>query len=179
MIFAPNHQSHLDAPVILSVLPARFRFGTGVAMWKEYFGAHFSPEGHTRYQRIRDALLYWLAALFFNGFPLPQTESGARESLRYAGDLVEENWSVLFFPEGERTEAGEIKAFQRGIGLLAGHLNVAVVPVRLRGVEKVLHRGWGWPRPGRVEVAFGAPLRLKGNDYGALTKEIEEAVRGL
>jgi long-chain acyl-CoA synthetase len=179
VIFAPNHQSHLDTPLILSALPARYRYHTAVAMWKEYFDAHFSPERHTRWEHFRDSLVYWLAALFFHGFPLPQTEAGARQSLRYIGDLVSENWSILFFPEGERTEAGEIKPFQPGIGLIAGRLGVPVVPVRLRGVEKVLHRHARWPRPGRVEIVFGAPLHLEGEDYAGLAKRVEEAVLAL
>jgi len=179
VIFAPNHQSHLDTPLILSALPARYRYRVAVAMWREYFDAHFSPNRHTRYQRFRDSLIYQLVTLFFNAFPVPQMEAGARQSLRYIGDLVDENWSVLFFPEGERTEAGEIKSFQPGIGLIAGRLSVPVVPIRLRGVQKVLHRHERWPRAGHVEIAFGAPLQLKGEDYAALAKQVEEAVRAL
>jgi hypothetical protein len=34
-------------------------------------------------------------------------------------------------------------------------------------------------RPGRVRVAFGAPLRLTGDEYGGLAKEVEAAVRAL
>jgi len=179
VIFAPNHQSHLDTPLILSALPARYRFRVAVAMWKEYFDAHFYPERHSRFECIRDSVLYWLVALFFNAFPLPQTETGARQSLRYIGDLVTENWSVLFFPEGERTESGEIKRFQPGIGLIAARLGVTVIPIRLRGVEKVLHRHWWWPHPGRVEITFGPPLHTKGDDYAALAKQVEEAVVAL
>ena len=37
VIFASNHQSHLDTPLILSAVPRRFRRRTAVAMWKEYF----------------------------------------------------------------------------------------------------------------------------------------------
>jgi long-chain acyl-CoA synthetase len=148
-------------------------------MWKEYFDAYFAPERHTQYETLRDAIIYTLVALFFNALPIPQTETGARESLRYVGDLVSENWSILFFPEGERTEAGEIKRFLPGIGLLAGHLGVPVVPVRLKGAERILHRHAHWPRPGRVEVIFGPPLQLKGADYSALAAEVERAVRAL
>ena len=179
VIFAPNHQSHLDTPLILSALPARYRYRVAVAMWKEYFEAHFSPESHTRFERVMDSLLYWLVALFFNAFPVPQTEAGARQSLRYIGDLISDNWSILFFPEGERTEAGEIHRFQPGIGLLAPRLGLPVVPVRLRGVEKVLHRHQWWPRPGRVAIVFGAPLYLQGEDYVALAKQVEDAVLAL
>jgi long-chain acyl-CoA synthetase len=179
VIFAPNHQSHLDTPLILSALPARYRYRVAVAMWKEYFDSHFSPERHTWYEWFLDSLAYWLVALFFNAFPVPQTEAGARQSLRYIGDLVGENWSILFFPEGERTEAGEIKKFQLGIGLIAGRLGVPVVPIRLRGVEKILHRHARWPQSGRVEIVFGAPLLLEGEDYAALAKRVEEAVGAL
>jgi long-chain acyl-CoA synthetase len=179
VIFAPNHESHLDTPLILSALPSRYRYRVAPAMWKEYFDGHFSPSRHTRYEWFRDSLIYWLVALFFNAFPIPQTEAGARQSLRYLGDLVGDNWSILFFPEGERTEAGEIKPFQPGIGLIAGRLGVPVVPIRLRGVEKILPRHAAWPRPGRVEIAFGPPLYLKGQDYAALAKQVEAAVLAL
>jgi len=77
----------------------------------------------------------------------------------------------LYFPEGERTEVGEIHPFQPGIGLIAGRLGLPVVPIGLLGVEKVLHRHSHWPRPGRVEVVFGPPLQLKGEDYAAIAKE--------
>lgn len=179
VIFVANHQSHLDTPLMLSVLPHRFRDHTAVAMWKEYFEAHFWPERHTRFAWCRESLIYGLVVLFFNAFPLPQTEIGARESLRYLGDLVSDEWSILYFPEGERTEAGEIHTFQSGIGLIASRLGVPVVPVRLRGVEKVLHRHAHWPQPGRVDVVFGPALQLRGEDYSAIAKTIEDAVRGL
>jgi long-chain acyl-CoA synthetase len=179
VIFAPNHQSHLDTPLILSALPSRYRYRVAPAMWKEYFDAHFSPTRHTRNEWFWDSITYWLVALFFNAFPIPQSEAGARQSLRYLGDLVGDNWSVLFFPEGERTGAGEVKPFQPGIGLIAGRLRVPVVPVRLRGVDKILHRHARWPKPGRVEITFGSPLHLTGQDYAALAKQVEEAVLAL
>jgi hypothetical protein len=34
-------------------------------------------------------------------------------------------------------------------------------------------------RPGRVRIAFGTPLRLKGDDYAALAKQVENAVKSL
>src|SRR6185369_5029637 len=83
VIFASNHQSHMDTPCILAALPARYRYQAGVAMWKEFFEAHFHPERHTKLQWLGNTLLYWLLALFFNAFPLPQTEVGASGSLRY------------------------------------------------------------------------------------------------
>ena len=54
-----------------------------------------------------------------------------------------------------------------------------MVPVRLEGFDKVLHHSWKMARPGRVRVAFGAPLKLTGDDYEALAKQVEEAVKAL
>jgi long-chain acyl-CoA synthetase len=176
VIFASNHQSHLDTPVILAALPSIYRHRTAVAMWKEYFDAHFSPSGFSRWRWLTNTVSYFLATSLFNGFPLPQTEAGASQSLRYIGELVSDGWSILYFPEGERTESGEVGKFQPGIGFLASRLRIPVVPIRLTGVDRVLHRGHRLPQPGPVRIAFGAPVKLEGNDFANLAERIRSAV---
>ncbi|MBI3401869.1 MAG: 1-acyl-sn-glycerol-3-phosphate acyltransferase, partial [Acidobacteria bacterium] len=136
-------------------------------------------EQHGRLAWFLNSLNYYLAALFFNAFPLPQREAGARQTLRYIGRVLEDGYSVLIFPEGKRTDAGEIDRFRPGIGMIASKLGVPVVPVRLEGLEKVLHHTWRMARPGRVRVAFGQPLQLTGDDYEALAKRVEDAVKAL
>jgi 1-acyl-sn-glycerol-3-phosphate acyltransferase len=63
--------------------------------------------------------------------------------------------------------------------MIASRLGVPVVPVRLEGLDRVLHPSWKMAKPGRVRVAFGAPMRLAGDDYEALAKQVEEAVKEL
>jgi len=63
--------------------------------------------------------------------------------------------------------------------MIASRLGVPVVPVRLVGVDSVLHPTWRMARPGRVRVKFGRPLRLTGEDYEALARQVEDAVRAL
>jgi len=179
VIFASNHQSHFDTPAILSALPARWRRTVTVAMAKEYFDAHFFPRGHRLIDRLTTGAIYYLVAFFFGGFPLPQQEPGARETLRYIGELVSDGCSILIFPEGLRTERGEINTFQPGVGLLGSKLRLLVVPVRLEGVDRVLHHTWRWPRRGTVRVTFGAPLSLRGDDYVALARQVHDAVIAL
>jgi long-chain acyl-CoA synthetase len=179
MVFASNHQSFMDTPVIMAALPRRWRYRLAPAMAKEFFAAHFFPEEHGRLLRFATSTGYSLTALLFNAFPLPQREAGARQTLRYMGDLLEGGFSVLVFPEGHHTDTGEIDRFRPGIGMIASRLDVPVVPVRLEGVDRVLHRTWHMARPGHVRVVFGAPMRLKGDDYEALAKQVENAVRGL
>ena len=179
VIFAANHQSHFDTPIILRALPPRWRYRVAPAMAKEFFKAHFHPADFSRGARVTSSMNYYLASAFFNAFPLPQRETGTRQTLRYIGTLIGEGYSILIFPEGRRTERGEINPFRPGVGMIAARLEVPVVPVRVDGLDRVLHTAARRPTRGNARIAFGAPMLLKGNDYSALTAEIEAAVRRL
>jgi long-chain acyl-CoA synthetase len=179
VVFAANHQSHMDVPVILSVLPGHWRARIAPAMAKEFFKAHFFPENFPATQVFTNRLNYYLAAFFFNTFPLPQREAGARQTLRYIGEVTGAGYSVLIFPEGVRTDDGSIKPFRGGIGMIGSRLGLPVIPVRLEGVDRVLHTKWKMARPGYVSVTFGAPMRLSGDNYADLARQVEQAVRDL
>jgi long-chain acyl-CoA synthetase len=173
VIFAANHQSYMDVPAILSALPSGWRYRVAPAVRKEFFEEHFHGRSFT------NSLNYYLAALFFNAFPIPQREPGALQTLRYMGKLAEDRWCALIFPEGRMTRAGEIAPFQPGVGMIASKLGIPVVPIRIDGLDKVLHSTWKMARPGRVRIAFGPPLRLDGGDYLALARQVEDRVRRL
>ena len=179
VVFAANHQSHMDVPVILAALPGRWRARVAPAMAKEFFKAHFFPADFTWRERFTNTLNYYLAAFYFNAFPLPQREAGARQTLQYIGELTGDGWSILIFPEGMRSATGHIKPFRGGIGMIASRLDVPIVPIRIDDVDKLLPTGTSFVRPGRVRVAFGAPLRLHGADYASLASTVEQAVRDL
>ncbi len=179
VIFAPNHQSYLDVPVVLAALRAPWRYRVAPAMSKEFFDAHFFPQRHRRHERFTNSLNYRLATLLFNAFPIPQREMGAGQSIRYMGELTEGGWSILIFPEGDRTYTGEILPFRPGVAMIAAHLRLPVVPIRIKGLERVLNRTAKFPSPGRVEVNIGAPIFLSGESFAAQAREVEEAVKAL
>ena len=179
VIFAANHQSHMDTPAVFLAMPARWRYHVSPAMMKEFFKAHFFPEQFTRKKWFWNSLWYYLACQFFNAFPIPQREAGTRQTLRYMGDVLADGYSILIYPEGQRHQEGEIGPFMPGIGMMGSRLGVPVVPVCIDGLDKVLHPKMKWPVRGPVRVAFGAPLTLKGDDYAALAAQVEEAVRRL
>lgn len=179
VIFVANHQSHLDTPAIMAGLPGDWRYRIAPAMWKEYFDAHFFPQRHSIGERWGYSILYRLVTLLFNAFPIPQLETGTRQSLRYIGELVEEGWSILIFPEGERTLTGEIGSFYPGVAMIASRMRVPVVPIRLVGLDQILRRGTTHPRRGVAEIRIGAPMRLEGDSHTTLAKRVEDAVRTL
>jgi 1-acyl-sn-glycerol-3-phosphate acyltransferase len=179
VLFASNHQSHMDTPVILAALPPGLRRTVAPAMAKEFFRAHFHPAEATAGQRAKASTLYFLAALAFNAFPLPQREAGARDTLRYIGRLTSAGYSILIFPEGARGETGSLKPFRPGVAMIGSRLGLPVVPVRLEGVDAVLHPSWKMARRGPVAVRFGAPVVFQGDDYEAMAGRLRDSVRDL
>ena len=123
---------------------------------------------------------YLGSTIFFNAFPLPQREAGTRQTLRYIGEVTAGGYSVLIFPEGKRNPEGEMSPFRPGIGMIAVP---AGRPGRSRSGWSASTRScdpkWKWPQRGPVRVAFGAPLRLTGDDYQALARQVQEAVKSL
>jgi long-chain acyl-CoA synthetase len=179
VVFASNHQSHFDVPVILMAMPGRIRAKIAPAALKEFFKAHFFPKDFSTRQVFTNRLNYYLSAFFFNIFPLPQREAGARQTLRYIGEVAGDGYSVLIFPEGVRSDSGDIKPFRGGIGMIGSRLGLPIIPVRIDGADRVLHPRWKWPKPGPVSVTFGTPIRLSGDNYADLAKQVEQAVRDL
>ena len=53
---------------------------------------------------------------------------------------------------GHLHRTGEIGAFRPGVGMIASRLNVPVVPVRIEGLDKVLHHSWKMAKPGRIRI---------------------------
>ena len=143
-------------------------------------GALLSARVHAGASGSSPRCCYYLAAFYFNAFPLPQREAGARQTLQYIGELTGDGWSILIFPEGVRSETGDIKPFRGGIGMIASRLEVPVVPGpdrrrRSRAAPDVAR----WRGPAAVRVTFGAPMRLRGDDYAALARQVEDAGRAL
>ncbi|HEX4540923.1 MAG TPA: lysophospholipid acyltransferase family protein [Acidimicrobiales bacterium] len=142
-IFAANHASHLDTPLVLSVLPSRFRHRTLVGAGADYFF-------DTR----------WKAALWsFAIAAIPiERQRVNRRSEEEAGELLRRGWSMVIFPEGGRTPDGWARPFRGGAAYLATRSGLPVVPMYLDGTRRILARGSGTLRPGSTRVCIGRPL---------------------
>ena len=166
VIFAANHLSVADNPAVLLALPWRWRLRLATAASQEVM-------------RDRGRVQSFFAALISNGFHFSQRGS-VRTSLEFCGRLTSSGWSLLYFPEGIRSDDGRLGTFKPGIGLLASALGVPVVPVHLKGTDSVVAKGGGRPRRGNIEVRFGPPVRIQADvDYGAATQDLREAVAAL
>jgi long-chain acyl-CoA synthetase len=181
LLLVANHTSTFDVPAILAGLPGPLRRRLAVAMAIETLPEHFRPEGRPWSGRLRSAVLYNLAVLLFNAYPLPQSH-GFRPSLEYTGELLDSGFAPLVFPEGRMTPTGEMEAFKAGIGLLALETRARVLPVFLEGLREILPPGGRRPRSGRARMIVGDPfdpLEAGPRDPGEIAARIERAVRRL
>jgi long-chain acyl-CoA synthetase len=131
------------------------------------------------FERFIERLRYALVTSLFNVFPLPQ-RSGFLQSFSFAGNLVDRDWNLLVFPEGQTTEDGKMMQFRSGIGLLAKQLNIPVVPMYLDGLFPLKRSKRIMAGSGRVTVRIGIPVRYsaeQGPDEIAL--DLEGRVRKL
>ncbi|HET9319967.1 MAG TPA: 1-acyl-sn-glycerol-3-phosphate acyltransferase, partial [Bryobacteraceae bacterium] len=180
VLFASNHQSHLDTPAIFAALPRRWRYRVAPAMSQDYFRAWLEPGGFPFKERMTAMLEYFLTTTLFNAYPLPQRMAGVRRALKYTGELIGTGYCPLVFPEGKRTADGTLSPFKSGIGLMATRLHAPVVPIHLSGLFEIYSIHDSWPRRGTVRVKIGAPLNLEQeHDEESATRAIEEAIKVL
>jgi len=179
VIFAANHQSHLDTIAVYAIVPPDSRVRLAPAIRQEYFDAWFK-QGHGLTGKLWTGLKYFLACSLFNVYPIPQHMGGVRRSLQYTGELLDKGYCPLVFPEGRRTPDGRMLPFQPGVGLMAVRLQVPVIPIRLEGLFEILPLHARWPRRGSVRVWIGKPLTFAPNvDFKKAAHDVEEAVRRL
>jgi 1-acyl-sn-glycerol-3-phosphate acyltransferase len=162
VVFAANHASHVDTPLLLTSLPDRYRHRTVVAAGADYF---FDKR--------------WKAALWsfaINAVPIERVRASPR-SVRITADLLDEGWSVVIFPEGGRSPDGWGQEHRPGPAWLALRAGVPVVPVHLEGTRRILPRGGGKLRLSTTAVTFGAPLHaLPDDDARSLAARIEAEI---
>jgi 1-acyl-sn-glycerol-3-phosphate acyltransferase len=170
VVFAANHNSHMDTPVILRALPSRWRRRTAVAAAVDYF-----------YDKRRSALS---ASLAFGTVPLDRS-SGAGVGpgqTAHLDRLIREGGSLLVFPEGTRSRDGRVGRLRSGAALLAAEHKLPIVPIYVSGTRVAMPRGHRWMvfkrgRPGArhpIEIRFGAPIVPRA---GERPSEVMERVR--
>jgi long-chain acyl-CoA synthetase len=175
-----NHIAQIDIGFLMAALPWHLRNRLGVAMQGEKLRAmRYPPKNWFFLKRWWEQLQYALTAAFFNVFSLPQ-RSKYRESFRFAGQLADHGYSVVIFPEGRRTETGEMSPFRSGIGLLATQLNLPIIPMRIDGLFPFKIAKKHYAPPHAVQVRIGDPVRFEPtDDPEEIAKELQRIVAGL
>jgi 1-acyl-sn-glycerol-3-phosphate acyltransferase len=165
VVFAANHHSHIDTPLLLTTIPDPWRERVFVGAAADYF--------------FRNPVTSALSALFMGAVPIDRTRIGRRSADRAAA-LIADGWSLLIFPEGGRSPDGWGQPFRGGAAYLAVRGDVPVVPVHVHGTRHIMRKGKKLPTPAATKVTFGVPLvPAEGDDARRLGARIERAVAEL
>jgi 1-acyl-sn-glycerol-3-phosphate acyltransferase len=134
-----NHESLFDIPALVLAIPADFRI---VAKRELLFVPIFG-------------WALWLAGFVF--IDRSDRESAIRK-LERTVRTIRGGRSIVVFAEGTRSPDGRLLPFKKGGFILALQAGVPIVPVSIRGGRDILPKGSLHPRPGRIELVFGAPV---------------------
>jgi 1-acyl-sn-glycerol-3-phosphate acyltransferase len=154
-LFAVNHQSIYDIPIVFWTLPLQMRILAKASLGRfPFLGWHLARTGHVLVDRHN---------------PGPQIFRRVR-ALMHAGV------SLMVFPEGTRSVDGRIGRFKGGIFLMAIEAGLPVVPVALDGSRFVMRKGRLMTCPGHVTLKVLEPIPTAGLSREA-ARELAERVR--
>ena len=139
VVFACNHASHLDPPLV----------GSGVRRPINYL---------SRDTLFRFPVMGWLLRKW-NCVPVNRDGAGAA-GLKAILDRLLAGGAIILFPEGTRTRDGRLQPARSGIGLTVIKSAAVVIPVRVFGTYEAFNRHMKFPRPRRIMVKYGRPLNF-------------------
>jgi 1-acyl-sn-glycerol-3-phosphate acyltransferase len=162
-VYASNHTSYMDTPVIFASLPFQFRILAKKELWPiAFIGWYLDRSGQipidTRNPRASLSSLAGGVKALRSGMPL------------------------FVFPEGGRTPDGELQTFLSGAAFLAIRAQVPLVPIALGGVYDLLPMHTRHLYPGPLTICAGEPIDTTGmtlRQTDELTERLRSAIDGL
>jgi 1-acyl-sn-glycerol-3-phosphate acyltransferase len=155
LIVAANHLSLLDPPLVGCASPRELDYMAKAELFR-------IPGLGELIRRV-------------NAHPVDRTGTDSA-ALRLALRLLESGRAVLLFPEGTRGMEGRLGTARAGTGMLAALSGAPVVPVYLEGSGRAFPKGATVPRPSRITVTFGAPIRFARDRGKARYQEISDEI---
>ncbi|MGM0376968.1 MAG: AMP-binding protein [Bacteroidota bacterium] len=159
-ILAPNHQSFFDGLFVASYLKTR-------DIRKTYF---YAKEKHVRAP--------WLKFLAHrNNIIVMDLNNDLKSSIQKMAEVLKRERNLIIFPEGTRTQTGNLGDFKKTFAILSRELNIPVVPVTIQGADKALPRGSVFPRPfKKVSIEFLEPVYPKNENYDSLAGRVKQQI---
>jgi 1-acyl-sn-glycerol-3-phosphate acyltransferase len=157
-VFASNHQSIYDIPIVFASLPFQLRIIAKDSLGRfPFLGWHLSRTGHLLVDRANP---------------------GA-SIVRKMARLVQGSRSLIIFPEGTRSTTGALNRFKGGTFLVAIDAGLPVVPVSISGSRHVMLRGRLMTCPGDVTLTIHDPMPTAGASRAtarALAEQVREVI---
>jgi 1-acyl-sn-glycerol-3-phosphate acyltransferase len=137
-IVACNHASHLDPPIIGSLVPRQMAFFARKTLWKPGVAS------------------WWLDGV--GTIPVDRDGGSDVTAIRRVLQTLNSGKALILFPEGTRSPDGHLQAAKPGVGLIACKTQAPVLPVRIFNSHEAFGRKGGLRLGTRVSVTFGPVL---------------------
>ena len=162
-VYCANHQSNVDPPVLFTAL---------------------HPRMHIVYKAEINAIPLLARAFQHGGFvPIERrNREAAMRSLEAGARSIRDGNSFLIFPEGTRSQTGEMLPFKKGGFLMALKAQAPIVPVAISGGRDAMQRGSRIIRPVTVSIRVGQPIETAGmqmTDRDALIAMVRARIEAL
>jgi 1-acyl-sn-glycerol-3-phosphate acyltransferase len=163
-VFVSNHLSYMDTPVVLANIPVQFRFLAKSGLFQiPLLGTHLARAGH---------------------IPVPRDDARAAvKTMTTAAQAIRERGiSLLIFPEGGRSQTGELADFKEGAAYIAIRAGAPLVPVALQGTREILPFGSAHVRAGSVTMRIGEPIptsQMQVRDRMRVSSELHDRIANL
>jgi len=162
-VFASNHQSIYDIPVLFWSLPYQLRIIAKQSLGNfPFLGWHLRRTGHMLVDRRRPDPL---------------------RIFRWANELTAKGLSLIIFPEGTRSRDGHVGPFKGGPFYSAVQAGLPIVPISVIGSRHVMRKGQLTTKPGYVRVIVHDPIRTHASqepdmrEVRALAARVRDVVR--
>lgn len=147
-IYFANHTSHLDALIVWTSLPGQIREKTRPVAAADYW----------RSNKLRRHV----ATRIFNAVLIERIKvTSSNNPLDLLVSALDQNFSLIIFPEGGRHDGVEAGPFKSGLYHLGKkRRNVEMIPVHIDNANRVLPKGEILPVPLLSSISFGAPMHV-------------------
>jgi 1-acyl-sn-glycerol-3-phosphate acyltransferase len=170
-IYFANHSSHLDFVAIWSALPPAQRARTRPVAGRDYW-----ERNRLRRYLARDVFRAVLVDRR-NGAGSSRCAVAAATTIRYLASEMGERDSLIVFPEGTRSENGDLGVFRSGLFHLSQLTPRAhLIPVYLENLNRILPKGEALPVPMLSRVVFGSPFCIASDDKDTFLTAAREAL---
>jgi 1-acyl-sn-glycerol-3-phosphate acyltransferase len=162
-VYAANHTSYMDTPVVFAALPFQFRILAKKELWSmPFIGWYLARSGQIPIDTVN-----------------PHATLG---SLGGGVRALRAGMPLFVFPEGSRTPTGELQSFLSGAAYLAIRAQVPLVPIALSGVYDLLPIHTRHFYPGKLILSVGEPIITTGvhmRQAEELTERLRAAIEEL
>ena len=148
-VIISNHQSHFDSLALVRMLGIPFRWVAKTELQRIPLFGH---------------ALRALGTVFIDRSDRESAIASIDRGVRQLPPGV----SLIFFPEGSRSENGTVGAFKKGGFVTAIETGWPVLPVTVIGSRRVLPKGSLVFQSGTIEIVVGDPIESNGYAFGDL-----------